>query len=633
MTSIKQRVELFLISENRDGIAYITGEKEPYTGTLVSYYENGKVEAIENYKEGRLEGKCVCYYENGQIKEARNYKTGKPCGKYVAYYENGQIRWKENYKAGKQEIEVVSYYENGQVEFKRNYKASKEQISCYENNHIKENYEVDKEEGEYFRYYKKASKLEISNPKVAFKLYSKLERGNKIFRLRVLIIDILLPVIAFLLAAWLTLSFQLNEILITIFIWIGPTYLISLKRGERQRGFSEWERYQKFGESRFNYFASTYVIIPFLSFVMPLFIYGFVVFVTVTVVLLFLSVTSYVYHLIVGISYRQASGILLHQYVTRNSMIIIFIIIYFILASDAKLKELFSIKKILLRIKVNNKAIFYVFKDMFLLLILYGGSVGIFYNMPIYGIIISLIAGLTSGIFNASSEKDIILGRLYKIAKLRCLIKLNRKTEANFMIDKLQWEDYINKEFSMSNENRELLNIMRLIAEDKSPNEIKKCLKNFTIKSYDKYKQLYLHNIRQTEILLGFNIQSDSNLLKEINPGLFPASRVILKEQHNKMKDIDVETRKNILEHANIMDIFFPRLIVSWPLWILALIVKLTASIGFLFCLLCLLFLGDWIIHGISQENITGMIRTLIFGISFISFSSILIYYFFGRNR
>ena len=41
------------------------------------YHKNGKLKAIENYKNGKPEGEWKFYHNNGKLEEIENYKNGK----------------------------------------------------------------------------------------------------------------------------------------------------------------------------------------------------------------------------------------------------------------------------------------------------------------------------------------------------------------------------------------------------------------------------------------------------------------------------------------------------------------------------------------------------------------------------
>ena len=44
---------------------------------MIDWYENGQIEAEENYKDGKLDGKATYWHENGKIKGKVTFKDGK----------------------------------------------------------------------------------------------------------------------------------------------------------------------------------------------------------------------------------------------------------------------------------------------------------------------------------------------------------------------------------------------------------------------------------------------------------------------------------------------------------------------------------------------------------------------------
>lgn len=65
--------------------------KEYRNKTVKSYYKNGQIELVENYKKGELHGERKIWYPNGQILSASNYNRGQRNGAFIEYFENGQI--------------------------------------------------------------------------------------------------------------------------------------------------------------------------------------------------------------------------------------------------------------------------------------------------------------------------------------------------------------------------------------------------------------------------------------------------------------------------------------------------------------------------------------------------------------
>jgi antitoxin component YwqK of YwqJK toxin-antitoxin module len=65
-------------AEKREGIWYRKGSDAPYTGKIISLYENGQPMNEGKYKDGKLHGLTVWWHENEQKKLKENYKNGRP---------------------------------------------------------------------------------------------------------------------------------------------------------------------------------------------------------------------------------------------------------------------------------------------------------------------------------------------------------------------------------------------------------------------------------------------------------------------------------------------------------------------------------------------------------------------------
>ena len=62
------------------------------TGHWVSWYEDGQIQMIYNYKKGQLHGNQKRWYENGQLKAEWNYLNDKQDGILKEWHEDGKIK-------------------------------------------------------------------------------------------------------------------------------------------------------------------------------------------------------------------------------------------------------------------------------------------------------------------------------------------------------------------------------------------------------------------------------------------------------------------------------------------------------------------------------------------------------------
>lgn len=64
--------------------------KEPFTGVVVKYYPDGKVQSKESYKNGLSNGPSITWYKNGQISFRGNYIDDKNIEVKI-WYPNGNL--------------------------------------------------------------------------------------------------------------------------------------------------------------------------------------------------------------------------------------------------------------------------------------------------------------------------------------------------------------------------------------------------------------------------------------------------------------------------------------------------------------------------------------------------------------
>ena len=77
----KRNTEGKPIGLSEAGLWFKRGEKEPYTGLVESFYNNGKMESQINYKQGVRAGVETHWYENGQKRWGMIYKRGRMVSK------------------------------------------------------------------------------------------------------------------------------------------------------------------------------------------------------------------------------------------------------------------------------------------------------------------------------------------------------------------------------------------------------------------------------------------------------------------------------------------------------------------------------------------------------------------------
>ena len=90
-----------------------------------SWYDNGRLEYEEYFKDGKRDGAWKTWYESGLLKSVEYYKAGKKDSVWEAWYENGKLESEEFYANGEKEGVSKIWYENGRLKEKGIYKNGK----------------------------------------------------------------------------------------------------------------------------------------------------------------------------------------------------------------------------------------------------------------------------------------------------------------------------------------------------------------------------------------------------------------------------------------------------------------------------------------------------------------------------
>lgn len=98
--------------------------------TRKTYYENGRLESVEPYLNGKRNGVCIRYYMSGQTESEETYQNGYKNGTSRYYYENGQLESEQNYTSEYLDGEIKKYYENGALKCQAKYNNNKKDGVC-----------------------------------------------------------------------------------------------------------------------------------------------------------------------------------------------------------------------------------------------------------------------------------------------------------------------------------------------------------------------------------------------------------------------------------------------------------------------------------------------------------------------
>ncbi len=114
-------------------------DKKPNGLWKYYHHQSDKIMTLENYSDGKLNGKKIVYYKNGQIAEQDFYTNGKLNGEHFRYAENGNLIENFTYKNGGIEGIAKFYDNNGEILVIGNYKNGQKvgTWETYENGKLK----------------------------------------------------------------------------------------------------------------------------------------------------------------------------------------------------------------------------------------------------------------------------------------------------------------------------------------------------------------------------------------------------------------------------------------------------------------------------------------------------------------
>ena len=76
--------------QDRNGIAYLPNDSEPFTGKAVASYPSGQQKIVVSYENGKPSGTTSEWYANGQIKTEQHF-SGEAEGRVRDWHQNGEV--------------------------------------------------------------------------------------------------------------------------------------------------------------------------------------------------------------------------------------------------------------------------------------------------------------------------------------------------------------------------------------------------------------------------------------------------------------------------------------------------------------------------------------------------------------
>lgn len=370
-----------------------------------------------------------------------------------------------------------------------------------------------------FQIYKQAVKLEETNPKKSLEIYKNLQKENKVFDKDVFIAYIYFPFLASIIAFYINQSITYHKTIITllivIFLGFVPPWLIY--------GANEWKKNRTGSRNTSRPRGSLIVFIAFGAYLvflpsLELFIITIIgAFIAVIILFLYNGIN----HLIMGVPFVWPWE--LPDVVITLAVSSCFLFVLFIWASNVRITPI-SIKRLLKEIpiglRLNSHSLLVYFASVALVILvitpIFGGlgPFGIAYDEVHHLIITNCFTGLLIGYAISSSEKDYNLTVFYEIAIARCLIRLNRLTEARHRLELLVVETQQGYSLALALLVSATLNLIKGIS-TKIKRNLKGVIEN--INEEDKYKRIYIDNINKTKKIAGLDKSKDLKVIESSN--------------------------------------------------------------------------------------------------------------------
>jgi len=118
---------------------------EPFSGSVVAFYANGKPESREDYVRGKQQGLSLLYYPSGILQWKRTFAHGVKEGLHEGWWENGRKKFEYSFREGLYQGDVKEWYANGVPALSMHYDKGVEtgpQRAWRENGTLYANYEV-----------------------------------------------------------------------------------------------------------------------------------------------------------------------------------------------------------------------------------------------------------------------------------------------------------------------------------------------------------------------------------------------------------------------------------------------------------------------------------------------------------
>ena len=101
---------------------FANGSKDPYTGWLCARYDNGQLEAVQQFKDGVGNGIWINFNPDGSKDSQGTYVNNETIGPAKLFYEDGSVKAEGNFVHRKRKVGWWTFYDRkGNVVSKRRF--------------------------------------------------------------------------------------------------------------------------------------------------------------------------------------------------------------------------------------------------------------------------------------------------------------------------------------------------------------------------------------------------------------------------------------------------------------------------------------------------------------------------------
>ena len=109
--------------QKRFDLVYEPGEQKPFSGWAAEYHDNGQIESLGQYKDGKRHGQEISWYGNGQMRHRGPAVNGHSNGQWTYWHDNGQMQHQGDWVDGQFSGQWTGWYENGNMQYQGEYEG------------------------------------------------------------------------------------------------------------------------------------------------------------------------------------------------------------------------------------------------------------------------------------------------------------------------------------------------------------------------------------------------------------------------------------------------------------------------------------------------------------------------------